>query len=379
MQSTAASTTNCLFRPCRPAVRRLVAGLPRLLPIVGLLVLLGCREDLPEKSQAPSEHKQSVLQPRAAVGSPQEQRLGGKRILLVHSYHPEYAWVDTITQGVHSTIADSGINLDIFYMDTKRHPDAAWKSESGRKAMERVTQYKPDVVLAIDDDAQTYFARQLVRGPIPVVFCGVDADPSKYGYPASNVTGIIERPHFRESIALVAGIRPTRRIAVMSCNDSTSIAALGFMKQDNLAVEVAEWRMVDDFDQWKQAVLHFNKTVDALVIRSYQAVPKPGGKEIEDPRAVVDWTVQNATIPTIAFHDFEIKDGLMLGVVKSGHEYGSMATEYALQILDGDSPGALAIKRTKTGIPMINRSTAARLGINLADDVIRGVTLVPEK
>ncbi len=353
------------------------SGLLRLLLVSATLPLAACREDLPQKAKG-----DSVKPPSPPVtSSPADAARGSTtaRMLLVQSYHPEYLWVETITQGIRSTVAGTRVDLDILYMDTKRHPDAAWKAESGRRAMERVARYKPHVILTIDDDAQTYFARQLVGGSIPLVFCGVDADPSKYGYPATNVTGIIERPHFRESIDLASRLRPIQRIAVMSCNDSTSIAALGFMKQDKLSVEVAEWRMVDDFDQWKQAVFHFNTSVDALVIRSYQAVCKSGGRQIEDPKVVVDWTVEHATIPTIAFHDFEINDGLLVGVVKSGHEYGAMAAEYALQILDGVSPATLPVKRTKTGIPMVNRSTAARLGISLKDDAIRGVTLVSEK
>ena len=119
---------------------------------------------------------------------------------------------------------------------------------------------------------------------LPVVFTGVDADPSKYGYPAANVTGVIERPHFKESLALAQRLRPIKRIAVLSCHDSTSILALGFMKQEQLDVEVAEWLMVDDFDDWKKAVERFNHSVDAIVIRSYQAVKKPGSVENMAPR-----------------------------------------------------------------------------------------------
>ena len=141
------------------------------------------------------------------------------------------------------------------------------------------TQYHPDIILAADDDAQEYFATYYLNTALPVVFTGVDADPSKYGYPAANVTGVIERPHFKESLAFARRLRPIKRIAVLSCHDSTSILALGFMKQEQLDVEVAEWLMVDDFDGWKKAVERFNRTVDAIVIRSYQAVKKPGSSE----------------------------------------------------------------------------------------------------
>ena len=212
---------------------------------------------------------------------------------------------------------------------------------------------------------------------LPVVFTGVDADPSKYGYPAANVTGIIERPHFKESLAFAQRLRPIKRIAVLSCHDSTSILALGFMKQEQLDVEVAEWLMVDDFDGWKKAVERFNRSVDAIVIRFYEAVKKPGSAENMAPCDVALWTSQHATVATIAFHDFEIEDGLLVGVVKSGQEYVD-TREYALRILAGMPPSSLPIIKPSKGVKMINRVTAARLGIAVAGEVSSDTILVPK-
>ena len=341
--------------------------------IVGALG--GCTRDLPPKPPAEPPPAPQVTAP--VTTSAPGRSLSGRRILLVHSYHPEYPWVETNTQGVRAALRDTGVDLNIFYMDTKRHTDEAWKLEAGERARVEAGRYRPDVVLASDDDAQQYFAKSYVGGSLPIVFGGVDADPSKYGYPAANVTGVIERPHFRESLALAQRLRPIRRIAVLSCNDSTSIVALGFMKQEQLDVEVAEWLLVDDFEQWQGAVARLSGTVDALVIRSYQAVKRPDSAENVPPQEVAAWTAQHATIPTIAFHDFEIRDGLLLGVVKSGQEYGRQMAEYALQILAGMPPTALPITRSKVGISMINRDTAGRLGIRLPSEVTDEVTIVP--
>ena len=300
-------------------------------------------------------------------------------MLLVHSYHQGYRWVDTITEGVRSAIHGSGVEMEIFCMDAKRHTDEAWKIDAGRRARKRVDEFHPDIILAADDDAQEYFATSYLDTALPVVFTGVDADPSKYGYPAANVTGVIERPHFRESLALAQRLRPIRRIAVLSCHDSTSILALGFMKQEQLDVEVAEWLMVDDFDDWKKAIDRFNRSVDAIVIRSYQAVKRPGSAENMAPSGVAQWTAAHATIPTIAFHDFEIEDGLLVGVVKSGQEYGRIPAEYALRILSGTPPAALPVVKPSHGVKMINRATARRLGIACGDKVPGDAILVPKE
>ena len=339
--------------------------------------LCGCREELPPKTRSAAAAEPRVAEAAAMTASPRS--LYGRRILLVHSYHPEYPWVDTITQGVRSALSDTGVELNIFYMDTKRHTDEAWKIDAGNRARAEVEKYRPDIVLAADDDAQNYFAKAYIGGSLPIVFTGVDSDPTRYGYPASNVTGVIERPHLRESITLAQRLRPIRRIAVLSCNDITSRVALGFMKQEHLDVEVTEWLLVDDFDQWAAAVARLNNTVDAIVIRSYQAVKIPGSRENVPPKQVAEWTAEHATVPTISFHDFEIRDGLLVGVVKSGQEYGRQMADYALRILAGTSPSTLPITRAKLGTPMINRDTAGRLGIILPPDLTVEVTVVSKE
>ena len=345
-----------------------------ILLVVAALLASGCREELP-----PNPHKDSAAERPAFTfpprGSPQAG-LQGRRMLLVHSYHQGYPWVDTITEGVRSALQGTGVDLDILYMDTKRHTDEAWKIDAGWRAMKKIDQCPPDIILTADDDAQEYFAAALVNTSMPVVFTGVDADPSKYGYPAVNVTGVIERPHFKESLALAQRLRPIKRIAVLSCHDSTSTLALGFMKQEQIDVEVAEWLMVDDFDEWKKAVERFNRTVDAIVIRSYQAVKKPGSEDNVAPHDVAAWTCEHATVPTIAFHDFEIQDGLLVGVVKSGQEYGRIPAEYALRILAGTPPSSLPVIKPKQGIPMINCDTARRLGIAVASKISSDLILV---
>lgn len=303
--------------------------------------------------------------------------LAGKKILLVHSYHPEYPWVASITRGVQRTLKGTGVQLDIFYMDTKRKTSKSWMTQAGALASKKMQAYQPDVVITCDDNAQQCFAKKYVGGGTKFVFTGVDADPSKYGFPASNVTGIIERPQLEASLKFARTFRPIKRIAVLSCNDSTSIAALGFMKQDPVDVQVVEWKLAKDFNDWKKAVLKYNKTVDAIVVRSYQAVVDPQTGDRVAPTEVAAWTADHATVPTIAFHDFEINDGMFAGVVKSGDEYGRMPAQYALNILRGARVESLPVVRANIGIKMVNRTTAKHLGISLTQSSLKGVSIVP--
>jgi len=338
--------------------------------VLPILLLTGCGTRMPTKTR-------SDARTAGHTNHGRQQLVAGKKILVVHSYHPGYRWVASITEGIRAAVKGTGAQVEVFYMDTKRNTSEQWMIKSGQLAVRKMEEYKPDVVIVSDDNAQQYFARNYVGGKVPFVFTGVDADPSKYGYPAPNVTGIIERPQLAASLKLAGRFHPIKRIAVLSCNDSTSVAALGFMKEDPIDVTVVDWNLADDLDDWKAAVKRYNKSVDAIVVRSYQALkdPKTGGRVL--PRAVGEWTARNATAPTIAFHDFEIRDGIFIGVVKSGFEYGYKAADYGLRILRGTPPSELPIIRADIGTKMMNRDTAGRLGVSSDPRLVHDISLTP--
>ena len=339
--------------------------------VIGIgMCIAGCRKPLPEKAQgAQLENAPS------AVGN---QPISGKKILLVHSYHAEYPWVDAITRGVREALAGKQVELKIQYMDTKRRTDEQWKVEAGERARRVVEQYRPDVVITADDNAQQYFARYYVDTPLPVVFCGVNADPTKYGFPATNITGIIERPHFSDAVQFTNRLTPIRRIAILSSDDPTSVGALGFMKEELTSCEVLEYKFVNNFAEWKAAVERYNESVDAFGVYMYHTIKEQGADASLEPKQVMEWTIAHANVPTIGFFEFGVEDGLFAGVVESGEEHGERAARYALEILRGVPVSALPIVKAQEGLAMINRATAARLGVSLKSELAADARVVPE-
>ena len=330
--------------------------------------LWGWQDKVPQK-QVPNSQASE-----AAHASP--HTVAGKRVLLVHSYHPEYPWVASITEGVREGLQGSEAVLEILYMDTKRRTDEEWKVRAGQLAQQKVEQWSPDVVIAADDNAQQYFVRGYVGESLPIVFCGVNQDPSKYGYPASNVTGVLERPNLKEAVQFLAGVRPVRRIALLSDDCQTSVGALNFMKNIPVDVEIVDVRIVSDFEDWKSAIRQYNDQVDALGIYMYHTIKRQGEVQSMEPRAVMEWTSANVTIPTFGFFDFAIADGVALGLVESGGEHGYKAAQYALWILHGTPLAALPVIRANRGQKMANRAAAARVGLALPEPPWNEVTLV---
>ena len=287
--------------------------------------------------------------------------------------------MDAITAGVRTVLDKEGVPLDIVYMDTKRKTSAAWKAEASRGVNQKLSELKPAVVITADDNAQEFFAVGHLNEDLPFVFCGVNADPGKYGFPASNVTGIIERPHFADTLALARSAFPVKRIAMLSSDDPTSRAALSFMKQALADIEVVSWDLVGTFDEWKRCVRRYEGAVDAFGVYMYHTVREEKDGLSLEPKTVMEWTIENTRLPTLGFFEFGVEDGLLLGVVESGEEHGEKAARYAVAILRGEPVENLPILRADVGTSMVNRKTAARLGVELGGELLRGTRVVPEE
>jgi ABC-type uncharacterized transport system substrate-binding protein len=310
------------------------------------------------------------------------KKAGYKKVLLVHSYSPEYGWVKSITRGVRVVLDSQNVDLQFFYMDTKNNPGKDWMVQKGNEAKMVIGQWNPDVIITVDDNAQEYVGKNLAQeGKIPVVFCGVNASPQRYGYPASNVTGILELPHFKESMSFLKKVlekdRPLR-LVVMSDSSVTTDYAFDAMKaQIDFEVDVLDWCKPVTFDEWKRIVKDCQSRADAIAVYVYHTVlPSPDSKQSINPEEIISWTIHNSDIPILGFLPFAAEDGSLCGVLESGMEQGKIAGQMALKILKGAAPASLEIQTSPAGQPMLNLDMARKLGIQVSDDVISQVDIL---
>jgi len=340
------------------------------------LIAVGCEQPTPDVS-SPSTTTDKEIEPVDEM----DKILSGKKVLVVHSYHKEYEWVAQITRGIKRSFEKSCVQLEQFYMDTKQRSDLNWKIEAGEAAHDVVRRWKPDVIIAVDDNAQEYFAKKLAGLDWPdVVFCGVNASPENYGYPANNVTGILERPNFVATLRMLKDILPSvRRIAVISDNSPTSAGAMEYMKNENVDVEAVCWKTPDTFEEWKNAVLEVQDTADAIVTYMYHTVRADDAVRNMTPRDVMEWTVENSKIPVVGFFVFSIDDGALCGAVESGTEHGWEAGKIALEILKGKSAGDFPVQTAKRTQAMLNLEAARRLGITVGDQVLENTDIILHK
>lgn len=295
--------------------------------------------------------------------------MAGDKVLLVHSYHKGYPWVDTITAGVQKGLEGSGAQLEIFYMDTKRKTSEEWKVKAGQMAKEKVDAFKPNVVITADDNAQAYFARYYASKFSPqIVFCGVNAEASMYGFPASNVTGILERPHFLESLMLLKAIgRNIKTIAFITDDGPTSTAVCAYMRKlkKSSLIKIVSLDQPSTFAQWQALIKKYQNSVDSIAIFTYHTVKETDGGDSIEPKKVINWTLANNKKPTVGFIDFAIEDGVLCGVVESGEDHGFEAAQIAKKILKGKKASDFRVKTAQKGSVMLNNKTAEKLGIEI--------------
>ncbi|MDD2235988.1 MAG: ABC transporter substrate binding protein [Kiritimatiellae bacterium] len=281
---------------------------------------------------------------------------------MCHSYHPGYAWCRLINQGLSNGWESVPLEVRYHYMDTKRNPTEAWKKQAGEKARKIVDQYQPDVLVLADDDAQLYVGSAYVDTELPIVFCGVNDDPAKYGYPADNVTGFIERPPLIEALAFLRRFGLVNRLAFLSNDDNTSRGAMTYARNIYIGESIVEWRLVSTFDAWKKVVEEYNATMDAVLLYTYHTLTDEAGRHVT-PEEVMRWTREHVKIPLLTFFEFGVPDGAPLGVVESGEEFGERSADYVLRILSGVSPADLPISRNTNFRYMVNTTALKRLNM----------------
>ena len=311
-----------------------------------------------------------------AFRRPQAQ--AGKKILLIFSYHSDYPWVVEETKGIEDTLKDKELVIEKFYMDTKRRTSPEWMEKVAEDAVKKITEFSPDLVIVLDDNACELVAMKYAGKSLPFVFCGMNRDPKDYGFPAENITGVIERHYIKETIELLKRLIPNvKKAAIITDSNPTSIAFINRVKETALSVEILEFA-TNDFNAWKAKVRELQPQVDAIGLFTYHTIKESGQEESLPPDDVLQWTLENSKLPEFAFLDFSIKGGALCGVTLSGYEQGKTAAEMAIKILEGTKPGDIPIESPEKGNLMVNKKRAEELDIEISKDILKDAEIVHE-
>jgi ABC-type uncharacterized transport system substrate-binding protein len=241
----------------------------------------------------------------------------------------------------------------------------------------------PDGVIAADDNAQAMFVVKYLKDKVktPVMFCGVNAAPEEYGYPSSNVSGMLERLHISESIAFVKQLAPP-------------ITSVGFMMKAGPAADQVRSQVRNEQDRYQARTVdfktpttfaeaiamsrEFKSTCDVLFLEALQGVTDASGNPLPDSEVMPE-VIKTFGKPTLGSNRYAVELGVLCAVIKTGQEQGRTAARMLLRAMQGTPVSQIRIERNLHGKRLINVNAMMELGIKPKSIMLRGSELVRTK
>ena len=305
---------------------------------------------------------------------------GKKKILVVMSYEEPSVnpWCKEIKEGIDSLLANTS-EITYFYMDTKKNLEGG--PQKAEEAYSLYQKLQPDGVITVDDNAQKMFVLPyLLKNKVktPVMFCGVNAEPEKYGYPAPNVSGILERGHIKESIAFVKQLVPSINSVGFLSKDSPSGKALleQVEKESNTyIVKMTAFNLLKTVKEIVAVREELNEKSDVLFIDSIEGILDEKGNPLRN-KEIIRILMKTYEKPIIGANQYHVEDGALCAVVKTGQEQGRTAAEMLLKALQGTPVSDIKITQNYQGRRVINVTTMKALGIKPKAIILVGAKLV---
>ncbi|VAW97756.1 hypothetical protein MNBD_GAMMA23-623 [hydrothermal vent metagenome] len=263
-----------------------------------------------------------------------------KKCLLVMSYHTGYAWNDGIELEVERVLTGHCV-LKKFFMDTKRNTSVAYAKNKAQQVKQLIAQFKPDVVIATDDNAAKYVVTQYKNADLPFVFAGINWTAAAYGFPYKNVTGMVEVgpiiPLLKIIKKTVKNVRSGVYISADVITERKDYVRYRKVYQARGVRLTAKF--VKNMHDWEVAYNHAQKA-DFIIVNNYAGI-----NDWDTERAIKIVTEKSKKF-TVSYYKF-MMPYVMFSITKSAKEQGRWAAEVALAVLSGTAVSDIPITINK--------------------------------
>ncbi len=289
--------------------------------------------------------------------------LAASKIMYVDSYHEGYAWSDGILKSIENALAGKDIELQIIHMDTKRHAEESFIKEAAKKAHMAIESFKPDIVIASDDNASKYLiVPYFLNSSLPVVVCGINWDASAYGFPAKNVTGMIEVTPIAPMVKTLKSAAKGNRIGFIGPETLTSRKELEYSNKA-MGVKMDAF-FATNLEEWKKGFVALQKRTDMVIIDS------DGGLYDDQADQLAAFVEKTTSVPTGSGYDF-MKRYAVVVYGKSPQEQGEWAAKTALEVLNGTDIGSIPMVKSQEGDLIVNLRLMKAADVTLPDSVMK--------
>ncbi|MFT5708960.1 MAG: ABC-type uncharacterized transport system substrate-binding protein [Oceanospirillaceae bacterium] len=300
-------------------------------------------------------------------------------ILVIESYHAQYAWDASYTRGLNTILGDK-YSLKYFQMDTKRLPKTQ-HMEKAQQAWQTYLDSKPRLVILGDDNALKYMGPMFANTDTPVVYLGINDNPRHYIKKNNNTTGVLERPLFNRSIVELNKITPLKNVLILFDNSPSaqailerSLNAQHLLKRLGISINVMLMPLYDD---WQQAVLNAKtEQYDAIVVGLYHTLIDRNADHVSE-NIVIQWTSKQTPLPLFSFWEFSVAaDKAIGGYVIFGEDQGKEAARIVLEIFNGTAPVNIFPRTASDGHLLFSRSQLKKWSLKLPKSMSKSATFV---
>ena len=302
-----------------------------------------------------------------AEGTRQE----AKRVLILHSYHTGLPWTDEIMSGMKAVLANSNrlINIDVEYLDTKRHNDPNYFSH----VLDAILHYKfkdrkYDLVLLSGNEALKFaleHRNNLLRST-PIIFCGINCDNEAVVASTPQITGVRADPDFAGVIRQALLLHPkTKELVVIGSTKDLSDR----INLDQLESSLSEFTGRVHFNFWND--LPAEKLASQLTGLREGAIVLINGSIRDRHDNLLSFNEQNillrksTRVPMYSFWGVYLGQGIVGGPLINARSLGLQAAGVALRILSGVPAASIPIAVATMDGPVFDYKELKRFGVSL--------------
>ena len=308
-----------------------------------------------------------LLLPTAATANTPAR---ARNVLVLHSYHPGYAWTDQVMAGIQEGFAASAdhVRLHVEYLDTKRHSNPEYFSN----ILDAILHYKLegrsfDLVLLTHNEALNFALqhRDDLFADTPLVFCATTGfDPDRIPK-LEGLYGITEQPDFKGLLDYALRFdRHLEKIIVIGSTRDVSGRIEQSLMQQAVSLRRDQVRIVF----WNDLPAH--RLAERLrTLRSRSAIVLLGTvfdgmdnllSEAETMRLIRYHT----EAPLYSIWTPYLGKGITGGRLINLKEQGRQAALLAHRVLTGSPPAGFPIRELIPGPPIFDYREMQRLGIS---------------
>jgi ABC-type uncharacterized transport system substrate-binding protein len=293
------------------------------------------------------------------LGSFTPNAYSASKCLYISSYHQGYAWSDGVEQGLRNKL-DGHCEIRQFNMDSKRNKNTDYIQKKAATVRRQIDDWQPDVVITSDDNAAKYVIQQFYKdSKIPFVFCGVNWTVKEYGFPYSNVTGIVEVAPLKVMLSnALKYSNNARRAVYIGANTLTEKKNLKRIQKTSqkLGIEL-EGILVSNMTDWKQAYIDAQQS-------GFVVLGNHSGIDDWQPTEIEEFAIEKAQRLVVTSHH-RMMPFSSIGFTKIVHEQGDWAAQAAIEILNGKSPADIPIVANRQWDLWVNNTHLEKIGIKL--------------